>query len=164
MHFLDIGKNHALTLCIDPFASQVVQTQNDVLRGHNNRFTVGWAEDVEYAQEEGVPVDYVFPEEGAILWGDNFIVPTTSSNPYTAELFLDFLLRPDINAQIVNETYYATANEAAQSLIDPEIRDNPIIFPPAEALKNAEVILPLSSDATGLYTDLWAQFEAQVNQ
>ncbi|MCB0214173.1 MAG: spermidine/putrescine ABC transporter substrate-binding protein, partial [Anaerolineae bacterium] len=125
---------------------------------------VGWAEDVEYAQEEGVPVDFVFPKEGAILWGDNFIVPTSSSNPYTAELFLNFLLRPDINAQIVNETYYATANEAAHSLIDPEIRDNPIIFPPTEALKNAEVILPLSSEATGLYTDLWAQFEEQVNQ
>ncbi|MCB9079374.1 MAG: spermidine/putrescine ABC transporter substrate-binding protein [Anaerolineaceae bacterium] len=125
---------------------------------------VGWAEDVEYAEAEGVSVEYAFPREGAILWGDNFIIPTSSQNKYTAELFLNFLLQPDINAQIVNETYYATANEAAQPLIDAEIRDNPVIFPPAEALKNAEVILPLPPETTGLYNDLWAQFQAQVDQ
>lgn len=125
---------------------------------------VGWAEDVEYAREEGVPIDYIFPEDGALLWGDSFIIPASSPNKYTAELFLDFLMRPEINAQIVNETYYATANEAAQPLIDPEIRDNPVFFPPIEALKNAEVALPLSSEATGLYSDLWVQFQAQASQ
>ena len=125
---------------------------------------VGWAEDMEFAQEEGLPVDYAFPEEGTILWGDNLVIPTSSKNKYTAELFLDFLMRPDVNAEIVNETYYATANEAAQPLIDPEIRDNPLILPPVAQLTGAEVLLPLSPEALELYNKYWQQFQAEVNQ
>lgn len=124
---------------------------------------VGWAEDVEYAQEQDVTLDFVFPEEGPILWGDNFVIPSSSPHKYTAEVFLNFLMRPDINAQIVNETYYATANEAAQPLIDPEIRDSPVIFPPVEKLKNAEVILPLNPEATDLYSQLWEKLQSQIN-
>ena len=119
----------------------------------------GWAEDVELAEEEELPVTYVFPEEGLILWGDNFVIPSNSPNKETAELFLDFLMRPEINAEVVNETYYATTNEGAQPLIDEEIKENPIIFPPSENLKNAEVLLPLSPEAAELYEQIWQQFK-----
>ncbi len=123
---------------------------------------VGWAEHVEYSQQRSVPVDYVFPADGALLWGDNFVIPAGSPNQVTAELFLDFLMRPDINARIVNETYYATANEAAREYIDPEILNNPVIFPPVEKLKNAEVILPLSPETVALYHKLWDPLLAEI--
>ena len=114
---------------------------------------------VELAEEEELPISYVFPEEGLMLWGDNFVISANSPNKQTAELFLDFLMRPEINAEIVNETYYATTNEGAQPLIDEEIIENPIIFPPGDSLKNAEVILPLSPDAAELYDQIWQQFK-----
>ncbi|MCK7519408.1 MAG: hypothetical protein MZV64_17595 [Ignavibacteriales bacterium] len=40
---------------------------------------------------------------------------------------------------------YATPNEAAYPFIEPDILNNPIIFPPNEDLVNAELILPLYS-------------------
>jgi spermidine/putrescine transport system substrate-binding protein len=66
---------------------------------------VGWAEDVMTSREENLAVDYVSPEEGFLLWGDNFVIPANSSHQDTAQLFIDFLLRPDISAQITNENY-----------------------------------------------------------
>lgn len=109
---------------------------------------------------ENEAISYVFPEEGALLWGDNFVIPANSSRQYTAELFLNFLLRPEISAQITNQKYYATANEAARAFIDPAILNDPIIFPLNRTLENAEIILPLSSAGQMLYNDIWTRFEA----
>jgi len=99
----------------------------------------------------------VYPQEGALLWGDTFVIPANSPNPDTAEAFINFLLRPDISAQVTNENSYAVPNDAAWPLILPEIRNNPVIFPSHDSLKNAEIILPLSPQAQSLYQRLWRQ-------
>ncbi len=124
---------------------------------------IAWAEDYEFAQEEGEEaINYVFPTEGALLWGDNLVVAQSSPNKYTAELFLDFLMRPEINAEIVNETYYATANESAREFIEPGILDNVVIFPPDKDLQSAEVLLPLGEEGTALYDQGWVEFLATL--
>lgn len=119
---------------------------------------VGWAEDVVMGREVNEAISYVIPEEGPMLWGDNFVIPAHSPRKYTAEVFLNFLLRPEISAMIVNENYYATANEAAREFIDPEIIGDPAIFPPLEKLRYAEVYLPLSPEGQALYRESWASF------
>ncbi|MBK8418451.1 hypothetical protein [Candidatus Villigracilis saccharophilus] len=93
-----------------------------------------------------------------MLWNDTFVIPANSPNKFTAELFLNFLMRADINAQIVNENLYATPNEAAYEFIDPEILKNPLIYPPNEDLLNAELILPLSTQGQQLYDEIWERF------
>lgn len=123
---------------------------------------IGWTEDALYAREENEPLVYVFPRDGAMLWGDNFVIPANSPNKENAELFLNFILEPEFNAEIVNETYYATANEAARSLVDQEIQDDTLIFPPIEVLQNAEVILPLSPANTELYDQTWERFKSEL--
>jgi spermidine/putrescine transport system substrate-binding protein len=123
---------------------------------------IGWSGDVGFIETETAPITYVFPKEGLMLWGDNFVIPANSPNKATAELFLNFLMRPEINAAIVNYTYYATANEAAQEFIDPEIRDNPAIFPPLNSLKNAEVFLPLSKETNQIYNQIWEDLKDEA--
>jgi spermidine/putrescine transport system substrate-binding protein len=120
----------------------------------------GWAYDAQVGREENEAIVYVLPEEGTILWGDNLVIPTNSPHQSTAELFLNFILRPEISAQIVNELYYASANRAAEEFVDPEILKDPLIFPPAEALQKAEISLPLSPEGQKLYDDIWARFIA----
>ena len=119
---------------------------------------VGWSEDVFLAREQGLDVDYIYPEEGMMLWGDNFAIPANSPRKYTAEIFLNFLLRPEISAQIVNDNYYATANEAAYPFIDREIREDPALFPSNEQIANGEVFLPLSLQATTLYSEMLERY------
>jgi len=121
---------------------------------------VGQADDVIEGQRQNPAIVYVLPEEGGILWGDNFVIPANAQHKEAAEKLINFLLRPEISAQIINETYYWLPNDAALPLVDPEIRDNPAIFPPSEALRNAEILLPLSPEGAALYAQVWERFLA----
>jgi spermidine/putrescine-binding protein len=68
------------------------------------------------------------------------------------------VLRPDIGGQIVNETLYAVANEAAQPFIKPEIANDAVIYPPKEIIQKAGWYLPLSPAGQKLYDDIWERF------
>jgi spermidine/putrescine-binding protein len=121
---------------------------------------VGWSEDALAAQEQNPAIRYVLPEEGGMIWGDGFVISARSRRQFTAELFLNYLLRPEVSAQIANQYYFATANEAAYPFIDAEIRDNPIMFPSKQDIAKAEWYLPLSPAGQKLYDDIWTRFMA----
>jgi len=120
--------------------------------------SMGYAGDVLEGKMLNPAIDFVYPEDGALLWGDTFVVPITTHNQYTAELFINYLLRPEVAAEIANNNFYAPANEAAIPLIDTEIRNNPVIFPPLADLQNAEILLPLSQTGEELFNKAWEQF------
>ncbi len=119
---------------------------------------VGWAYDALTARNGGLPIEYVLPQEGTILWGDHLVIPANSPRRHEAELFLNFILRPEISAQIINESYYPMANDAARPFILPELLNDPIIFPPNDSLADVEIILPLSPQGQALYDALWERF------
>ena len=89
-----------------------------------------------------------------------FVIPRTSQNKSTAELFINFMLRPEISAQIANELHYPTPNEQAYPFIRPEILNDPVIFPPKDQLLRAEVILPLSPSGQALHDSIWQRYLA----
>jgi len=120
----------------------------------------GWSYDAVEGREYNPDIHYVLPEDGAMLWGDHFVIPANSHNKYTAEVFLNFLLRPGISAEVANRNLYATANEAALSFVNQDVLNDPAIFPPNEDLENAEIILPLSPEGERLYADVWERLMA----
>lgn len=121
---------------------------------------LGWPGDALYAAEQSSTIQYILPEEGSMLWGDRFVISAESSHQYTAEVFLDFLLRPEVAGQIVNENHYAIANDAARPFIDPAILNNPILYPSSQMVEKAEWYLPLSPAGEKLYADIWQRFLA----
>jgi spermidine/putrescine transport system substrate-binding protein len=131
-----------------------------VMAGGLAYISMGYAGDAISGMELNPGIQYILPEEGALLWNDTFIIPANSPNQYTAEVFLNFLLRPEINAMIANVNLYATTNEASLALIDPEILNNPMIYPPNADLINAELILPLSLEGQQLHDEIWERFQA----
>jgi spermidine/putrescine transport system substrate-binding protein len=121
---------------------------------------IGWGNDALQARQQNDAITYVLPTEGTMLWSDTFVISANSPHKPTAELLLNFLLRPEIGAQIINGIGYATANEAAYPFVQPEILNNPFIFPPAETIKKADWYLPLSPAGEKLYADIWQRFLA----
>lgn len=121
---------------------------------------IGQADDITAAKEAGADVAYVMPEEGGILWGDNFTIPANSENKENAEKLINFLLSAEISAKIINETCYWLPNDAALPLVNEEIRNNPAIFPPATAFQGAEILLALTPEAEARYEEIWQQFLA----
>ncbi len=146
-------KPHVLTL--EDFS---LYTSSDLLESGKVVIAMGYAVDVLEGRQLNPSIAYVLPSEGALLWNDTFIIPANSPSKYTAELFLNFLMRGDINAKIANENLYATPNEAAFPFIEPDILNNPVIFPSNEDLINAELILPLTPEGQQLYDEIWGRF------
>lgn len=124
----------------------------------------GWNGDLQVAQAANPAVTYVLPQEGTALWADNYVIPASSPHAYTAEVFINFLLRGEINAQIANTNRYATPNEAAHPLIEPTLLKDPMIFPPSRDLRKADIVLPLSPEGQRRYADLWVRFMAAAPQ
>ena len=61
----------------------------------------------------GKPVQlaYTTPREGTLAWFDLWFIPADAPHPDNAHLFLNYLLRPEVDrAPISNETRYAAPN------------------------------------------------------
>jgi spermidine/putrescine transport system substrate-binding protein len=118
----------------------------------------GWSFDMHVANEEAQKIDYIIPEEGTVIWMDNLVVPANSPHKESAELFLNFIMRPEIGAQIANEMYVAVPNQGAHADIDPQILNNPLIFPTTEDLEKAELYEPVGPEAQALYREIGRRF------
>lgn len=83
------------------------------------------------ADEANIDIElrYTMPKEGSGLWVDGLYIPSDAPHKDNAYLFIDYLLRADIAADIANQVYYANANGASWPLLYPEVLDDPAIFP-----------------------------------
>lgn len=119
---------------------------------------LGYVGDVFVAQDAGFTFEYIIPEEGTLVWGDNFAIPANSPNIYTAQVFINYLLRPDVGAKILEYNYYSTPNEGVAPLVAEDLRNNPLIFPPNDILQNASLITTLEGTVEARYAEIWAKF------
>jgi putrescine transport system substrate-binding protein len=83
------------------------------------------------ARAAGVPVKLAFtvPKEGANLNFSSLLIPADAPHPEAAHKFLNFILQPDVIAEITNEIHYGNDNLAANALVRPEILNDPAIYP-----------------------------------
>ena len=81
----------------------------------------GWSGEIAMAQTQNPEIAFVIPPEGTLMFVDNWAIPKGARHKELAEDFINFVLRPEISARIVNFVRYASVNEAAKSLIKPEI-------------------------------------------
>jgi putrescine transport system substrate-binding protein len=80
----------------------------------------------------GVEIGIFLPKEGTAFNIDVAAIPADAPNVESAHTFINFLLRPEIMAAITNETGYANAVRAADALVKPELKNDPVVYPPAE--------------------------------
>jgi putrescine transport system substrate-binding protein len=102
---------------------------------------VGWSGDVFLAADEAadeVSVWYSIPNEGTVIWFDMMGVPADAKNVDNAHKFIDYILRPEVVAEITNYVWYSNPNIVANTtvgLIEAEILEDPAIYPTEETLK-----------------------------
>jgi spermidine/putrescine transport system substrate-binding protein len=120
----------------------------------------GWSGDYFAAAEDAENVWYIIPQEGGVIWTDNLCIPKTAPSQYTAEVFIDYLLRPEVGAAITNYTWFGSPNEAAEEFIDPEILDEPAIYPPPEVMDKLEFLRDVG-EATAIYDRMWTEIKTE---
>lgn len=93
--------------------------------------------------------EFVIPEAGGTLWSDNLMVPVASPRKANAEKLMDFYYDPAVAAEVaayVNYICPVVGAKEEMEKIDPELVENPLIFPTDDDLVNAHVFRSLDAD------------------
>ena len=108
----------------DTFYAAYDQGYVDDLTAGNLAGTMAWSGDVLYYKIwEGQPFEFIVPDDGALLWIDNMLIPANSANPAGALEMMDFFYDPKIAQMVTEWVLYMSPVPAVQDLIDQHAQD-----------------------------------------
>ena len=116
-----------------------------------------WSGDL--ASSGGEDDRFIVPEEGALIWTDNMLIPKGAANKYTAELMMNYVYDPKVAAQIAAYVYYVSPVKGAAEEIkalDETAASNPLLFPDAATVAKQHSFQALSEDQEKTMNELFA--------
>ena len=114
---------------------------SEYLNGLANReicIAMSWSSDYALsrarARAVGVNVNLAFtvPKEGANQNFASMLIPVGAPHPQAAYQFINFMLRPEVIAEVTNEIYYGNDNVASRPLVSASIINDPTLYPTPE--------------------------------
>jgi spermidine/putrescine transport system substrate-binding protein len=96
---------------------------------------LAYSGDVVQLQADNPELRFVYPEEGAMTFTDNMMMPAKVQHPYAAETMINFVYDPKIAAKLAIYVNYISPVKGIKEIVaeeDPDIAENPLIFPPDE--------------------------------
>lgn len=108
---------------------------------------------------------YVIPEEAGQQDISSMVVLTDAPNPALAEVFIDYILHPQVSADLMNYTAYSTPNQTSINLelVDEELLNNPAITPDAETLERLYQFEDIGDDEV-IYLEMWDEMVIEIGQ
>jgi spermidine/putrescine transport system substrate-binding protein len=94
--------------------------------------------DIAQIMTEDDDIDFVVPKEGAMLQQDTLAIPKGAPHPENAHKFINFILDPKVGLEIFETIKFPTPNAASIELAPAELKDNKVIFPPADIIAKCE--------------------------
>ena len=118
-----------------------------------------WSAEIAMAMEEVPSIEVIYPEEGAYLFFDNWVVTKDSPNYDNAMKWINFMMDPENMAMVLEEFPYLCANTDAIAIMGDEYSSNPAKNPPADAIAKGSYVENLDSDILELYSDMWTRLK-----
>ncbi len=104
---------------------------------------IGWSGDITQINfESGDRWEFALPDSGGTLWSDNMMIPIGSPHKTNAETLMNYYYDPEVAAQVAAWVNYICPVQGAQEAmmaIDPELAEDPFIFPTDEFLSNVSI-------------------------
>jgi len=134
--------------------------------------TMAWSGDVFQLQFDNPDLQFVVPEEGAILWTDNMAIPKGAQHPNAALAMMDYIYDPEVAAQVAEYVNYITAVPGAKEIIlqhaaDAEsdedreyletVANSPLVFPTQEMLDNLYSYKVLDEDEERQWNEMFQE-------
>lgn len=164
-HDIDvIARTEPVLMAIRPYVRRFHNAAqiNDLANG-DICLSMGWSGDMLQARdrafeaESGIEIEYVIPDEGALMWFDMMAIPADAPHPGNAHRFIDYVMRPEVIAKASNYVFYANGNAAATALLDPALIEDPGIYPPDAVREKLYVTSPYPADVQRFVTRLWTR-------
>jgi putrescine transport system substrate-binding protein len=162
----DLAQGEAVLLKIRPYIRNINSSEYiEALANGDLCIAVGYNGDVMQARDrareanKGIDIKYFVPKEGSILWFDMLAIPKDAPDTDSAYAFMNYIMTPQVIADISNFKRYANGNAASQPLVLASVKDDPGIYPPPEQRQKLAVQLADSADQTRAITRVWQKFK-----
>lgn len=135
---------------------------NDLANG-DICLALGWSGDIIQAAgraeeaENGVEIIYSIPSGGAGMWFDMLAIPKDADHPDNAHKFLNFLMRPEIMADITNYVWYPNGVLASKEFVDQEILDDPSVYPTPEVESKLYTFVVMPPKIDRVQSRVWSR-------
>jgi spermidine/putrescine transport system substrate-binding protein len=131
---------------------------NDLSSG-NFAACIGWSGDVASLGLDNPNVRFVIPEEGGTSWADTMLLPKGAENRSEAAKWMDFVYDPEQAALLTAYIQYISPVKGVReevAKLDPELADNPLVFPDEETLARVQTFANLSEDVEAEYDEAFS--------
>ncbi|TCV66184.1 polyamine ABC transporter substrate-binding protein [Pseudomonas fluorescens] len=105
-------------------------------------------------------IEYVVPKEGSSIWFDMLAIPSDAKNVKDAHAFINYLMKPNVIADVSNYVGYANSNPGADEFMDPAIRNNLAAYPSEATQKNLFVTAVHPMKAQRQLTRIWSNIKS----
>jgi putrescine transport system substrate-binding protein len=105
-----------------------------------------------------VQIDYAFPGGVVPIYVDSLVIPADSPNAAGALRFINFVMRPEISAEVTRYIGFASGNRAAIGLLEPAVRNNVIVYPTTAVRARFDTGQIYSTDEMRTFTRVWQRF------
>lgn len=106
-------------------------------------------------------LEFIFPEDGFVIWVDNFAIPKGAEHKENAYKFIDFLLKAETSKAMSLNNSEAITDVAGRKLLPPALRDSKVIYPPEEVMKRGIYQEDISDAALADYASYWEKLKLQ---
>ena len=93
---------------------------------------------------------------------DTMAIPADAPHPNNALKWINYIMRPEVDASLTNKVFYANPNKESKKFIKPEVANNPTVFPSDEDMKKMAVPDALTNDIRRTMTRLYTSFKTGI--
>lgn len=112
------------------------------------------------ALDSNPDLQIVYPKEGMGFGIDSLVIPVNAPHPNNAELFLNYLMEPEVAARTAQMQWYMNPNKAAEPFLPESYLTNPALYIPADILGTPEFIMDVG-ETEATFQEIWTAFKAQ---
>jgi spermidine/putrescine transport system substrate-binding protein len=131
--------------------------------------SMAYSGDIYQANLGGGKLEFVIPDEGAMLWTDDMMIPKYAEHPLDAMIYMDFVYQPDIAAMLAEYINYITPVNGVQPVIERDaakatgsdradlkyLAKSPLIFPSSSDFQKLHNYRVLSTDEEKTWNDIF---------
>src|ERR1700736_7048957 len=76
----------------------------------------------------GAEIAYFVPREGSVITVDMLAIPVDAPHPHNAEIWMNYLMRPDVIAAITNYIRYPNGYSVSLPLVQASVKNDEAIY------------------------------------
>jgi putative spermidine/putrescine transport system substrate-binding protein/putrescine transport system substrate-binding protein len=112
--------------------------------------------------KNGIDIAYSIPDEGSTLWFDMVVMPKSAPHEKNGYSYMNYLLTPQVIANISNSIHYANPNSAADAYVVPAVKQDLAIYPPKSVMDKLFTVEDLPASIARLTTRLWTKLKTNT--